>query len=207
MHTHSTLTQVRTPPQHTSPPPTHNHTQADGRMGDFEGLLSRLDRLAASGSGGELEQCCGQLEGLIRGLRVPQQVRECGVYQRVCACLLGEGGGAHTHGGAECRSRCAARTGRPACPPPLSTPYWYAAAPTCVQVLQQVSGAFKPGCTVIARSSANVEDLAGLSGESWGAARTLPTHCTCTHACACCHMGPQGHISFRPSSFQAQAGL
>lgn len=31
-------------------------------------------------------------------------------------------------------------------------------------VLQQISGAFKPGATVIARSSANVEDLAGMSG-------------------------------------------
>ena len=34
-----------------------------------------------------------------------------------------------------------------------------------LQALQQVAGAFKPGATVIARSSANVEDLAGMSGE------------------------------------------
>ena len=33
-----------------------------------------------------------------------------------------------------------------------------------LQALQQVSGAFKPGATVICRSSANVEDLAGMSG-------------------------------------------
>ena len=32
------------------------------------------------------------------------------------------------------------------------------------QALQRVAGAFKPGATVIVRSSANVEDLAGMSG-------------------------------------------
>jgi hypothetical protein len=37
-----------------------------------------------------------------------------------------------------------------------------------LQVLQQISGAFKPDMgAVIARSSANVEDLAGMSG-GWG---------------------------------------
>ncbi len=34
-----------------------------------------------------------------------------------------------------------------------------------LQVLQRIGGAFKPGSAVIARSSANVEDLAGMSGE------------------------------------------
>lgn len=37
--------------------------------------------------------------------------------------------------------------------------------PALLQVLQRISGAFKPGSAVIARSSANVEDLAGMSGE------------------------------------------
>ena len=37
--------------------------------------------------------------------------------------------------------------------------------PLSLQLLQQMSGVFKPGATVIVRSSANVEDLAGMSGE------------------------------------------
>lgn len=51
-----------------------------------------------------------------------------------------------------------------------------------LQVLQQISGAFKPDMgAVIARSSANVEDLAGMSG-GWGLGWQLGRGPVCVRA-------------------------
>ncbi|KAL4433837.1 hypothetical protein ABPG75_000278 [Micractinium tetrahymenae] len=86
---------------------------ADGKQGRYDELLRTLRSVLGSmqpgsaggaGSLAALDGVCGDIQGLLAGLRIPQQV------------------------------------------------------------LQQVSGTFKPGATVIARSSANVEDLAGMSG-------------------------------------------
>ncbi|PSC69113.1 water chloroplastic [Micractinium conductrix] len=83
---------------------------ADGQQGRYYELLGQLRGALGSGGGSSaaslaaLDGICAGLQGLLAGLRIPQQA------------------------------------------------------------LQQVSGAFKPGATVICRSSANVEDLAGMSG-------------------------------------------
>jgi phosphoglucan,water dikinase len=87
---------------------------ADGQKERFADLLRQLDSALAAvagASGGaassglaQLDSVCGEVQGLLRGLRMPQAA------------------------------------------------------------LQRLAGAFQPGATVIVRSSANVEDLAGMSG-------------------------------------------
>lgn len=78
--------------------------EASGLMGEYEQLLSQLERAASASVSAELDGCCRQLEELISRVSVPQQV------------------------------------------------------------LDEIRGYFPPDSTLIARSSANVEDLAGMSG-------------------------------------------
>ena len=46
--------------------------QSDGKSDEFEGLLKRVE----SETGQALEEACQQLQQLVRGLRIPQQVRD-----------------------------------------------------------------------------------------------------------------------------------
>lgn len=92
--------------------------QAENKMGEFEGLLRRLED-----GGGDVEEACRQMQALILGLRIPQQV-SCGGPRSATPCwTLG-----HLELGVACPSvlllrmlpLSAARVGPgPAAPPPL----------------------------------------------------------------------------------------